>query len=155
MAGLKFEDDFEKNWDDIQKFVGELQNKVSDEKLIKRMLREIGKYIKEVVHKYAPARSANPSYSDAGMDNYKHIVDDITFSVKRSKSEDNHYVSIKGGKWTGYKWLWVNDGHVAQDGTFVPGCHFVDKAEKASTDGVNEIVEKYVKEALRNDGQNN
>ena len=63
-----------------------------------------------------------------------------------------YYVSVRGGKWTGYKWLWVNDGHFSQKGNWVKGTHFVDKAEAAADNGINEIVDEYLKEALEDNG---
>lgn len=149
MGGIKPIDDFQEQWTDIEKYVGSLQEKIADEKKLKSCLREIGKHIARFVKQYAPAKTDNPSYSDAGKENYKHIVDDIQVSVRRNKFNKQYYVSVHGGKWTGYKWLWVNTGHVTRNGTPVPGNHFVDKAEKASEDGINEIVDKYIEDALK------
>lgn len=151
MGGLKIEDDFDESWEDIKKYVSSLQNKIEDENKIKSCLREIGKHIQKYVKQYAPKPSKNPSYSDAGKSNYKHIIDDIKYNVKKSRSNGQYYVSVHGGKWTGYKWKWVNDGHFTTAGTWVSGTHFVDKAEQSSEDGINEIVDKYLKEALGNE----
>lgn len=151
MGGFKIEDNFDECWTDIEQYVSEIQDKIGDEQSIKSCLREIGKYIQKAVKQYAPKRSTNPSYSDVSKSEYKHIMDDITYSVKKSRANGQHYVTIKGGKKTGYKWLWVNNGHVAKDGTNIPGNHFVDKAEKASEKGVQDIVDKYIKDALEKD----
>lgn len=148
MGGLTFSDNFEESWSDIERYVGSLQEKLEDEKTIKSCLKSVGEHIKQNVKRYAPKHSQNPSYSDFNKSEYKHILDDITFVVKKSKSAGQYYVSVKGGKTTGYKWLWVNNGHVAQNGTFVQGTHFVDKAEQSSADGINEIVDNYIKEAM-------
>ena len=88
------------------------------------------------------------AYSDAGKGQYKHIMDDIGYSVKKSRSTNQWYVSIHGKKWTGYKWLWVNDGHTTKEGTWVEGNHFVDKAEAASSGEVDKIIDGYLKEAI-------
>jgi len=151
MSGFKIEDDFQEQWEDIQHYIGSIQDKLEDDNAVKACLREIGNCIKKAVKQYAPKRSQNPSYSDSGKGNYKHIVDDITYNVKKSRSSGQYYVSVHGGKWTGYKWLWVNDGHVATNGTKVPGNHFIDKAEKASEKNVQDIVDKYIKSALEKD----
>lgn len=149
MGSLEFVDDFEEQWSDIEAYVGSLQYKITDEKKLKSCLREIGKHIARFVKQYAPSRTQHPSYSDVGKGEYKHIVDDVKYSVKKSKLTKQLYVSVHGGKWTGYKWLWVNDGHVMRDGTWVPGTHFVDKAEKASDDGIDDIIDQYIEEAFK------
>lgn len=149
MSDFKVVDDFQEQWSDIEKYVGSLQDKITDEKKLKECLREIGKYIARFVKQFAPPKTDHPSYSDAGKANYKHIVDDIKYSVRKNRFNKQYYVSVHGGKWTGYKWLWVNDGHLMTDGTPVAGCHFVDKAEKASADGVDDIVNKYIEEAFK------
>jgi len=148
MSGFTINDNFEESWADIEKYVGSLQDRLEDEKTIKTCLKEVGNHIKQNVKRYAPKHSKNPSYSDLNKSEYKHILDDITYVIKKSKSAGQYYVSVKGGKATGYKWLWVNNGHVAKNGTFVQGTHFVDKAEQASADGINQIVDNYIKEAM-------
>lgn len=148
MSGLKASDNFEEVWEDLEKYVGSLQDMLTDESKVKSCLKEIGTTIKQNVTRYAPRPSANPSYSDFKASEYKHIIDDIKFVVKKSKETGQYYVSVRGGKATGYKWLWVNDGHVTQSGDFVQGTHFVDKAEEGSTEAVNKIVDRYIKEAL-------
>lgn len=147
MGGLKISDDFDEAWADIEKYVGSLQE-VMDESKIKKMLKEIGASVAKAVKRYAPKRSQNPSYSDDGKGQYKHIMDDIGYSVKKSRSTNQWYVSIHGKKWTGYKWLWVNDGHMTRDGEWVEGNHFVDKAEAASSAEVDKIIDGYLKEAI-------
>lgn len=149
MGSFEVVDDFQEQWTDIEKYVGSLQDKITDERKIKDCLKEIGKYIARFVKQYAPSRSSNPSYSDAGKGNYKHIVDDVKSSVRKNRFNRQYYVSVHGGKWTGYKWLWLNDGHMMKNGRWVPGTHFVDKAEKASADGVDDIVDKYIEEAFK------
>lgn len=148
MGGINITDDFDEAWKDVEQFVGSIQDKIADEGAIKRCLKEIGQEIQKNVRRFAPRRSQKPSYSDAGKNQYAHIMDDITYNVKKSKASKQYYVSVHGKKWTGYKWLWVNDGHVMKDGTWVSGNHFVDKAEAASSDAVNTIVDKYIKDAL-------
>lgn len=148
MGGMKITDDFDESWKDVQEFVGSLQDIIADEGAVKRCLKEIGVTIQQAVRKFAPKRTQKPSYSDTGKGRYVHIMDDITYNVKKSKSTKQYYVTIHGRKWTGYKWLWVNDGHVMKDGTWVSGNHFVDKAEATSSDAVNTIVDRYIKDAL-------
>lgn len=148
MGGLNFEDNFGESLEDIGKYIGTLQDKIENEKAVKTMLKDIGVHIKKVVKNFAPKKSANPSYSDFNESEYKHVVDDITYKVKKSQATGKYYVSIKGGKKTGYKWLWINDGHVMKNGQFVRGNHFVDKAEEAAEEGVNQIIDSFIKEVL-------
>lgn len=149
MSGFKITDNFEESWAEIEAYVASLQDKIADEKDIKRFLRDIGKSIAKAVKRYAPRRSQNPSFSDFPKSEYKHIIDDIGYSVKKSKSTNQWYVSVHGKKWTGYKWLWVNDGHLTKDGDWMEGNHFVDKAEAASSQEVNDIIDKFMKDALK------
>lgn len=147
MGGFSINDDFQEQWKDIETYVGSLQD-ILDENKLKKMFKEIGAVVAKAVKRYAPRRSQNPSYSDAGKGQYKHIMDDIGYSVKKSRSTNQWYVSIHGKKWTGYKWLWVNDGHTTKEGTWVEGNHFVDKAEAASSTEVDKIIDGYLKEAI-------
>lgn len=151
MGGLSFDDDFEEQWLSVEKYIGSIQDKLEDETTIKSCLRDIGNVIKKYVKQYAPRPSEHPSYSDAGKGNYKHIVDDIKSSVKKSRANGQYYVTVHGGKWTGYKWLWVNSGHVDEQGNKIEGCHFVDKAEVASEKDIETIVDKYIKDAMEKD----
>ena len=152
MSKLKFEDDFDESWKQVTEYVSSLQDKLEDDKKVKECLRKVGQHIQKLVKQFAPRPSKHPSYSDAGKGNYKHIVDDIKYTVRKSRANGQYYVSVHGGKWTGYKWLWVNDGHLTQNGDWVEGTHFVDKAETASQDGISEIVDEYLKEALKDNG---
>lgn len=149
MSDFEAYDDFDEAWADVKAYVGSLQDKITDEGVLKKCLKEVGQQVSKLVKRYAPSKSQNPSYSDVKGGEYKHIIDDIKFSVKRNKLNKQWYVSVHGGKWTGYKWLWLNDGHLTTDGDWVEGNHFVDKAEAASIDVVNNIVDKYLQEALK------
>lgn len=134
-------------WKDIEHYVANLQNKMNDNEL-KKVLRKIGAQVKKKVKQYAPNKTQNPSYSDFGEGEYKHIKDDITYKVKKSSS-GQLYVSVKGGKTTGYKWHWVNEGHIAQNGHFIPGTHFVDKAEASASDDINDAVDKFMEDLFK------
>ena len=148
MGGFSINDDFDEAWKDIETYVGSLQD-ILDESKLKKLFKEIGAVVAKAVKRYAPKRSQNPSYSDVpSKGEYKHIVDDIGYSVKKSRSTKQWYVSVHGKKWTGYKWLWVNDGHMTTDGDWVEGNHFVDKAEAASASEVDKIIDGYLKDAL-------
>lgn len=80
---------------------------------------------------------------------YVHIKDDVKFTVRKDKM-GNLYVSVKGGKYTGYKWLQLNDGHIARDGkTFVPGTKFMDRAIRDSEPDVNRLISEMLKKVVQ------
>jgi hypothetical protein len=139
MSGLKMTTNGDEVLADLTEYVGQIQDKLDDD-TIKECLREIGKTIKGYVRQYAPKRSKK---------NQTHIIDDIKSSVKKSKTTGNYFVTVSGGPGSGYRWNWVNGGHVAANGRFVEGNHFVDKAEKACEPEVMTIVDKYIERALK------
>mgnify|MGYP000855192531 CR=1 FL=1 len=80
---------------------------------------------------------------------YVHVKDDVKFTVKKDKM-GNLYVSVKGGKYTGYKWLQLNDGHIARDGkTFVPGTKFMDRALQASEGDIESAIHDLLKKVVQ------
>ncbi|MTK05568.1 MAG: hypothetical protein F8N38_00560 [Hungatella sp.] len=80
---------------------------------------------------------------------YVHIKDDVKFTVRKGKI-GNLYVSVKGGKYTGYKWLQLNDGHIARDGkTFVPGTKFMDRALQASEGDIESAIHDLLKKVVQ------
>lgn len=133
-------------WRELEEYVGTLQTKM-DDKTLKQVLRKVGQAMKKKVLQYAPGKTQNPSYADFNQSEYKHIREDITYKVRKS-STGQLYVSVKGGKTTGYKWHWLNEGHIAQNGRFVPGTHFVDKAEASSADDINEAIDEFLEDIL-------
>lgn len=131
-------------WLDIGTEIERLHS-IADEKEQKKVLREVGTCIKKYVKQYAPDKTNKPSNGKE----YKHIKDDVTFQVKKSKDNDNLYVSVKGGKTTGYKWVFLNNGFTDRGGHFHNGTQFVDKAETASEQEVSKIIDDYIKEVLK------
>ncbi|WP_242996454.1 hypothetical protein [Lacrimispora amygdalina] len=119
----------------------------------KKFLRKTGAAIKNNVVRYL-RRSGIESRLEEDPKNYDgsrpyvHIKDDVKFTVKKNKQGDN-YVSIKGGKYTGYKWGFLNDGHIARDGrTFIQGTKFMERSLQASQGDIdtalNDIMKKVV-----------
>lgn len=125
--------------DSISKEIALLRN-ATDDKQLRQVLNEIGKYVKGVVRKYAPKASDKRQ---------THIIDDITYKVGKTKTSKELYVSIKGGKDTGWRWVFVNNGFTDRGGNFHEGNHFVDKAEADSEKGVEEIINRYLKDILK------
>lgn len=153
MGGIKISENFDEVMVSIRQEVALIQKELEDDKAVRQCLKNIGKALQKHVKKFAPNHSLHPSYSDVySKSMYKHIKDDVQYSVKKSRLSKQLYVSVHGGDWTGYKWLWVNDGHTTQKGEWIPGTHFVDKAVSASQDEISQIVDEYIKEALGNNG---
>ena len=78
-----------------------------------------------------------------------HIADDIEHRIKKARGTKELYVTISGGEKTWQKWLVVNDGHVAQNGKFVPGNYFADKAVLKAENEIDDIVDSFLQEVVR------
>lgn len=110
----------------------------------KKCLNRIGIAISYETSKTAK-RSKNDYYWSKGEKKQNvHIADDVVYKVKKSRKTNQNYVSISGGKKTWPKWILANDGHVAQNGRFIPGNHFVEQSVKNSENAVDQIVNEYV-----------
>ena len=118
------------------------------------VLRKIGNIIKgHVVRSLRSsdvelrARQVVPGNYD-GSRPYIHMKDDVESAVKKDK-QGNRYVSVKGGKYTGYKWVMVDTGHIARDGsTFIPGMNFVSRAVRASEGEVERMIDDMVRKVV-------
>lgn len=71
------------------------------------------------------------------------------FKIKRLRKGTGKYVSISGGKKTWAKWHVVNDGHMTSNLRFVPGNHFVDKAEAMSESSIEAIVDTFLGDIVK------
>lgn len=115
-----------------------------------QVLRKAGNTIKKNVVRVmrvsdveSLAKEVAPSNYD-GSRPYMHMKDDVKTVLKRDKN-GNRYVSVRGGRMTGYKWHMVDDGHVARDGsTFVPGSKFISRALASSEADINKIIDDMV-----------
>ena len=120
----------------------------------KVVLKKIGNSIKKNVIKYMRvsdieqrAKNVQPSNYD-GSKPYVNMKNDVKRSVRKDKS-GNYYVSVRGGKMTGFKWGPVSDGHIARDGTtFVQGDHFMQRAVSASAGDVDRMIDAMIKEIV-------
>lgn len=117
----------------------------------KTVLRKVGNVIKKNVKSVMVksdveqrAKKKMPSNYDKSKP-YIHMKNDVKTSVRKDKN-GNLYVSVRGGKKTGYKWHMVSDGHLARDGsTFVPGNNFMAKAVRASERDVNKLIDEMLR----------
>jgi len=115
-----------------------------------RALDEIGKVIEANVMMTAPVSDKEHYYYKGEKRKNVHIADDVEKKIKKSKTYKGKYVSVSGGKDTWRKWHLANDGHVAQNGKFIPGNHFADKAEVMSEDAIERIVDKALGGVINN-----
>ena len=120
----------------------------------RKVLSKIGPAIKKNVIRYLHRSDiedrleSEPRNYD-GTRPYVHVKDDVRFAVKKNK-EGRLYVSVKGGKYTGYKWHQLNDGHIARDGkTFVPGTKFMDRALQASEGDIESALHDLMKKVVQ------
>jgi len=138
-----------------QDAVNNLQNDVSKmletaDNTVNKSLKEIGMVLSVAVSKNAP-RSNNDYYWSNGVKKQNtHIADDVTYKVGKAKRTKTPYVSVSGDKSTWPKWIVANDGHVATNGKFVPGNHFVEISAAASETYVDNIVNNFMKGIVDN-----
>ena len=76
-----------------------------------------------------------------------HMADDVIYKINTSKSGER-YVSIRGDKTTGSLWHLVNDGHAAEDGTYVPGTFFIEKSLSQSDDEIDSIIDSFLEDIV-------
>lgn len=105
---------------------------------IKEIGQEIGQELKRNVEATIPVEEGNPKHGT-------HAVDEVKVSVRKKK--ESIKITAEGGKVMGGYWWLIDNGHVAQDGTFVPGAHFTDKAyEMTDVEGrVENLLSRIIK----------
>lgn len=144
--------DFENAVTSIDEMIGGLPKELqSQEKII---LKKVGQGIRKNVIRFlhnsdveSRAKQIMPSNYD-GSRPYTHLKDDVQSNVRKDKM-GNFYVSVHGGKMTGYKWGSVSDGHIARDGiTFVQGTNFISRAVSASEGDVDKLIDDMLKKVV-------
>lgn len=141
--------DYEEGVAEIDEMLKNLPVQIQDQEKV--VLRKVGNAIKKNVLRYMRtsdveqrAKEVSPSNYD-GSRPYVHMKDDVKSSVRKDKL-GNYYVSVRGGKMTGYKWGPVSDGHIARDGTtFVPGNNFMGRAVNTSEPEVDKLINDMLK----------
>lgn len=117
-------------------------------------LLKAGKAIVTKVKKILPRskiedrfRNMSPHYQYNKSQGYIHMADDVKAKVRASKKGDL-YVSVGGGKYTGYKWLWIDEGWTMRDGKFHPGIHFIDRAVSESETDIESAIDSLIEEII-------
>lgn len=150
---MKVNMDYEESVKSIDEMLNALPKELQNQE--KAVLGKIGRNIKKNVVRFlhssdveARAKQIMPSNYD-GSRPYIHLKDDVQSSVRKDKM-GNHYVSVRGGKMTGYKWGPVSDGHIARDGiTFVQGTNFMSRTVTASEGDTNKIIDEMLKKVVQ------
>lgn len=141
--------DYEQGITEINHMLKKIPEELENQE--RQILNKIGLIVKTKIRKYLNdsdiekrAKNIQPSNYD-GSRPYVHMKDDIISNVKRNKN-GLLYVSIRGGKMTGYKWKHLNDGHFARDGhTWVPGNQFIDKTMRDVQGEIENVVDDMLK----------
>ena len=135
--------EYENQLKDIDDLISKMPSLIEKEE--KAMLKKIGKVIQKYVIRQLRLLRL-PADKIKGLRNYDKSVpyvqmdDDVKVAVKKSKSGDI-YVSVKGGKYTGFKWHFLNDGTRNKDGSVhTPATHFIDRALEQSRAEIDKII---------------
>ena len=138
---------------DINEMLSNMPKELEEQEKV--ILKKIGSVIKGNVVKFlhhsdveTRAKQIIPSNYD-GSKPYVHMKDDVQYKVKKDK-QGNYYVSVGGGKYTGYKWVFIDNGHIARNGaTFVPGTNFTTRAINMSDGDIEKSINEMVKRVIK------
>ena len=113
---------------------------------------EIGAILKLQIEKILPRSLKEKDSRKGSSKKHTHLQDDVKYWVGIAKKSGQRYVSAFGGKETGYKWAWVNDGYIhAKTKRFVPGIHFLEKALNNSEGMIEDAIDDHLEKAVNND----
>jgi len=118
---------------------------------------DVGAILKLQVENALPRSEKKVDVRKSTRKKHIHLKDDVKYWVGKSKKTGNRYVSVYGGKDTGYKWGWVNDGHVFKKsrkqttGDWISGIHFLEKAMARAQGMIESTIDEYLEEAVRKD----
>lgn len=112
----------------------------------KYLLKSIGNIIKKNVLKNMKFRSGINASS------YIHMRDDVKISVKKNR-HDMLFVSVSGGKKTGYKWIFLNDGAIDGRGNvLVEATHFMEKSISDANTEIEKEIDSMIERIINQDG---
>lgn len=118
---------------------------------------DVGAILKLQVENALPRSEKEVDVRKSTRKKHIHLKDDVKYWAGKSKKTGNRYVSVYGGKDTGYKWGWVNDGHVFKKsrkqttGDWISGIHFLEKAMARAQGMIESTIDEYLEEAVRKD----
>lgn len=140
---MKASIDYENSIQDLQKDISAMLDTL--EEGVEPCLKQIGSVVSVEVERTAPRSDSEYYWYKGEKRQNTHIADDVVYKVKKKTYKHGPYVSISGGKKTWPKWVLANDGHVAENGKFIPGNHFVEKSAKASEEKVDGLINRLIK----------
>lgn len=114
-----------------------------------KALIQIGEIVAQNVKIVAPESDQEYYYYSGQKRQNVHIKDDVVYKVKYSLAAGHNYVSVSGGSKTWRKWHVVDEGHVAQNGRFIPGTAFVNEATIISAPAIDRIVDDMIGEIIK------
>ena len=113
---------------------------------------DIGAILKLQTENALPRSEKEVDVRKSTRKKHHHLKDDVKYWVGISKGTGQRYVSVFGGKDTGYKWGWINDGHIdKRNGNFIPGIHFLEKALGRAEGMISETIDEYLEEAVKHE----
>lgn len=104
-----------------------------------KILKACGDAIKKKVIENMPEKSEI---------SHTHMRDDVKVKVRYGR-DVGKYVSIGGGKETGYKWHFLSDGYTDPAGRWHSGNGFVEKAVNQAESDIGSILDRAVSEAAK------
>lgn len=124
---------------DISDLLNDMQSVCDKQK--RSFLKTCGDIIKKNVIR-------NMKRSKNNKSDYVHMADDVQVKIKKSQNGEQFLV-VSGGK-TGYKWRFLNDGAIDQNGNVLnEASHFMEKSIEDSNSAIeqeiNNLLEKVVK----------
>lgn len=140
--------DYAEQLQQIEELIGAMPDLLEKEE--KKMLKKIGGVIKKYVVRQLrlirmPQKETEKRHNYDKTVPYIQMDDDVKVSVKKSKS-GLFYVSVKGGKYTGYKWHFLNDGTRNKDGSVhTHATHFMDIALRQAGNEIETIINEVLK----------
>lgn len=152
---MKVTFEYEKQIQEITDSINRMPNLVQKEET--SMLRKIGKAVQKYVvlnlrlYRMPEAKTRKRKNYDKSMP-YIQMDEDVEVKADKTK-EGDLYVSIKGGKYTGYKWHFLNDGTRNEDGSIhTAATHFMDRALKQAANEIEKIIDSTMRKVAEDDG---
>lgn len=130
---------------DVQNLLEKMKDVAEKEQ--KSVLKRIGDIIKKSVVKNMKFRSG------ISKSEYVHMQDDVQVSVKTSKY-GKLFVQVAGGKKTGYKWRFLNDGAIDNRGNvLVQATHFMESAINDAESEISKEIDTLLEKVVNTDGR--
>lgn len=143
---MKAELNFNNCFFEISEMIGKIPNNIAinEEDALDKMAVVVKRNVESRLNRSSLDDDAK-NYD--GSKPYKHMKDDVKYSVSRDRS-DGLYAKIQGGKKTGYKWKFLNDGTVKNGKIHTRATHFMDFALKDSEHDIEIIINNTINKSM-------